>query len=110
MSGGLYNDPPAHSCRPYSIERGDNHREKFLSLAIPVFSPKIQAGYKVQPLSSFLKQPAPPAPPVINYIKANAEIAKAQFWQLLDFALQYSPAEPEEPRPLSVVFLRVAAL
>jgi hypothetical protein len=75
------------------------------------FSPlKIQAGYKVQPLSSFLKQPAPPAPPVINYIKANAEIAKAQFWQLLDFALQYSPAEPEEPRPLSVVFLRVAAL
>ncbi|MGC1362643.1 MAG: DUF1254 domain-containing protein [Silvibacterium sp.] len=57
---------------------------------------KIQAGYKVQPLSAFLKQPAPPAPPTINYIKANAEIAKKEFWQILDFALQYSPAGPEE--------------
>jgi hypothetical protein len=57
---------------------------------------KIQAGYKVQPLSGFLKQPAPPAPPAINYLKANAEIAKTQFWQVLDFALQYVPASPEE--------------
>jgi hypothetical protein len=57
---------------------------------------KIQAGYKVQPLSSFLKQPAPPAPPAINYPKADAEIAKKEFWELLDFALQYSPAGPEE--------------
>jgi hypothetical protein len=57
---------------------------------------KIQAGYKVQPLSSFLKQPAPPAPPAINYLKADAEIAKKEFWEILDFALQYSPAGPEE--------------
>ena len=57
---------------------------------------KIQAGYKVQPLSAFLKQPAPPPPPAINYLKADAEIAKKEFWQLLDFALQYSPAGPEE--------------
>ncbi len=57
---------------------------------------KIQAGYKVQPLSSFLKQPAPPAPPTINYLKADAEIAKKDFWEVLDFALQYSPAGPEE--------------
>jgi hypothetical protein len=57
---------------------------------------KIQSGYKVQPLSSFLKQPAPPAAPAINYMPANAEIAKKQFWQVLDFALQYSPAGPEE--------------
>ena len=55
---------------------------------------KIQAGYKVQPLSAFLKQPAPPAPPAINYLKADAEIAKKEFWQVLDFALQYSPAGP----------------
>ena len=57
---------------------------------------KIQAGYKVQPLSAFLNQPAPPAPPAINYLKADAEIAKKEFWEILDFALQYSPAGPEE--------------
>jgi hypothetical protein len=57
---------------------------------------KVQLGYKVQPLSSFLKQSAPPPPPAINYMKADAAIAKTQFWQILDFALQYSPAGPEE--------------
>ena len=57
---------------------------------------KIQAGYKVQPLSAFLKQPAPPAQPAIKYLKADAEIAKKEFWEILDFALQYSPAGPEE--------------
>jgi hypothetical protein len=57
---------------------------------------KIQAGYKVQPLSSFLKQAPPPAPPAIDYMKADAEIAKKEFWEVLDFALQYSPAGPEE--------------
>ena len=57
---------------------------------------KIQAGYKVQPLSAYLKRPAPSAAPAINYLKANAEIAKAQFWQVLDFALQNIPPSPEE--------------
>ena len=57
---------------------------------------KIQAGYKVQPLSAFLNRPAPPAPPAINYLKTNAEIAKKEFWEVLDFALQYFPAGPEE--------------
>jgi hypothetical protein len=57
---------------------------------------KIQAGYKVQPLSAYLKQPAPPAPPAINYMKSNSEIAKSQFWEVLDFALQYIPPSPDE--------------
>ena len=57
---------------------------------------KIQAGYKVQPLSKYLKQSAPAAAPTVQYFKANAEIAKTQFWQVLDFALQYIPASPEE--------------
>ncbi len=57
---------------------------------------KIQAGYKVQPLSAFLKQPAPAAAPAIQYMKADAEIAKKDFWQVLDFALQYIPPSPEE--------------
>jgi hypothetical protein len=57
---------------------------------------KIQAGYKVQSLSAYLKKPAPSALPAINYMKADAEIAKKQFWQVLDFALQYIPPSPEE--------------
>jgi len=57
---------------------------------------RIQAGYTVQPLSAYLKQPAPAAAPAINFRKANAEIAKAEFFGLLDYALQYIPPSPEE--------------
>jgi hypothetical protein len=57
---------------------------------------KIQAGYKVQSLSAYLKKPAPSALPAINYMKADAEIAEKQLWQVLDFALQYIPPSPEE--------------
>ncbi len=57
---------------------------------------RIQAGYKVRPLSAYLKQPAPPAPPTINFMKSNAEIVKTQFWDVLDFALQFIPPSPEE--------------
>jgi hypothetical protein len=57
---------------------------------------KTQAGYKVQPLSSYAKTPAPAAAPEINYMKVDADIAKAQFWQVLDFALQNIPPSPEE--------------
>src|SRR5437667_10487471 len=32
---------------------------------------KVQAGYKVQPLSAFLKQPAPPAAPKIDFVQAS---------------------------------------
>jgi hypothetical protein len=57
---------------------------------------KVQAGYKAQPLSAYLKQPAPAAPPAVQWMKANAEIAKTNFFEILDFALQYIPAGPEE--------------
>jgi len=57
---------------------------------------KIQSGYKVQPLSTFLKQPAPPAAPAIDFPKANAELVKQNFFSYLDFALQFAPAGPEE--------------
>jgi hypothetical protein len=30
---------------------------------------QIQAGYQVQPLSAFLNQPPPPAPPPIEFVK-----------------------------------------
>ncbi len=57
---------------------------------------KVQAGYKVQPLSAYLKQPAPPAAPAIEFPKADAELVKKNFFEYLDFALQFAPAGPEE--------------
>jgi hypothetical protein len=57
---------------------------------------KIQAGYKAQPLSAFLKQPAPPAAPVINFPKIDKDLAKTNFFEYLDFALQFAPPGPEE--------------
>jgi hypothetical protein len=57
---------------------------------------KIQAGYKVQPLSAFLKQPAPPAAPAINFPKINKEMVKTGFFEYLAFALQFAPPGPEE--------------
>jgi hypothetical protein len=57
---------------------------------------KVQAGYKVQPLSAFLKQPAPPAPPGIDFPKIDKDLVKTNFFEYLDFALQFSPPGPEE--------------
>lgn len=57
---------------------------------------KVQDGYKIQPLSAYLKQAAPPSPPPVEFPKANAEIAKARFFELLEFVLKFAPAGPEE--------------
>ena len=76
---------------------------------------KVQVGYKVEPLSAFLKQPAPPAAPTPDWptlgkdvIKAHHDVLDAihklenkvfvesNFFDYLDFALQFAPAGPEE--------------
>ena len=57
---------------------------------------KIQAGYKVRPLSAFLNQPSPPAAPVIDFPKCSKNLAKENFFEFLDFVLQFAPAGPEE--------------
>src|SRR3954468_1306160 len=57
---------------------------------------KIQAGYKVQPLSAYLKQPAPPSAPTVNFPTINKEMVKTNYFDYLDFALQYAPPGPEE--------------
>ena len=57
---------------------------------------KIQNGYKTQPLSAFLKQPAPSAAPAINFPKIDKELAKTGFFEYLAFQLQFAPAGPEE--------------
>ncbi len=57
---------------------------------------KVQSGYKVQPLSAFLGKPAPAAAPVINFPPINKELAKENFFEYLDFALQFAPPGSEE--------------
>jgi len=57
---------------------------------------KIQSKYKVQPLSAYLNQPAPPAPPGVDWPKIDKELVKTNFFEYLDFALQFAPAGPEE--------------
>jgi hypothetical protein len=56
---------------------------------------KVQAGYKVQPLSAFLKQPAPPAAPTINFLPATTAGIKEHFFEYLDAALQFVPSAPD---------------
>jgi hypothetical protein len=57
---------------------------------------KVQAGYKGQPLSAYLKQPAPPAVPAIDFPKIDKEMVKTNFFEYLDFALQFAPAQENE--------------
>jgi hypothetical protein len=56
----------------------------------------VQAGYKAQPLSAFLKQPAPPAAPKIDFVPANSAGIKANFYEYLDAALQFVPPSAED--------------
>ncbi|MFM2198121.1 MAG: hypothetical protein RLZZ505_1553 [Verrucomicrobiota bacterium] len=57
---------------------------------------KVQDGYQVRPLSAFLKQPAPPAAPAIDFPVSNAQLAKANFFGLMEFVMGFSPSGPEE--------------
>ena len=57
---------------------------------------KVQAGYKVQPLSEFLNQPAPPAAQKIDFLTATTAGIKDNFYEYLDAALQYVPVTPED--------------
>jgi hypothetical protein len=57
---------------------------------------KVQAGYMAQPLSAFLKQPAPPAAPQIDFVPANTAGIKSNFFEYLDAALQFVPATPAD--------------
>jgi hypothetical protein len=60
---------------------------------------KVQAGYKVQPLSAFLGRPAPTAAPAIDFIKPLTpaeEKTSPQFFNILNFVLQFCPTVPSE--------------
>jgi hypothetical protein len=82
------------------------HSTTALSLAVyrtQLFHPsdmpnvvKVQAGYKMQPLSAYLHQSAPAAAPAIDFPKIDKDMIKTNFFAYLDFALQFAPAGPEE--------------
>ncbi|HEY1544181.1 MAG TPA: DUF1254 domain-containing protein [Xanthobacteraceae bacterium] len=57
---------------------------------------KVQAGYKAQTLSAYLKQPPPSPAPAIDFPKIDKELAKTNFFDYLDFALQFAPAQESE--------------
>jgi hypothetical protein len=65
---------------------------------------KVQAGYKAQPLSAFLGQPAPKAAPAIDFIKPltpAAQKTSPEFFDILNFALQFCPTDPSEKELMS---------
>ena len=56
---------------------------------------KVQSGYKAQPLSTYLNQPAPPAAPKVDFVPATTKGIKDNFYEYLDAALQFVPETPE---------------
>jgi hypothetical protein len=78
----------------------------FTAIRTQLFNPndmpnveKIQSSYKAQPLSAFLKQPAPPAAPKIDFLPATTAGIKHNFFQYLDAALQFVPETPRDKAP-----------
>jgi hypothetical protein len=57
---------------------------------------KVQAGYGVRTLSSYLGQPPPPTPAKIDFPEIDEKLIKTNFFEYLDFALQFAPPGPEE--------------
>lgn len=52
---------------------------------------KIQAGYRAEPLSKFLKKPSPPSPPEVNWPKIDKQMAEKDPFGYLNFVLQFCP-------------------
>lgn len=60
---------------------------------------KIQAGYKVEPLSAFLGQPAAAKAPAIEFAEPlgrDEQKTSPKFFDLLNFVLQFCPVNPTE--------------
>ncbi len=60
---------------------------------------RVQAAYKVQPLSAFLGLPAPKAAPAIRFIKPltpEAQRTSLGFFNILNFVLQFASTHPSE--------------
>ena len=62
---------------------------------------KVQAGYRVQPLSEFLGQPSPRSAPAIEFIKpltAEEQRTSVEFFNILNFILQFCPTDTSETK------------
>ncbi|RUT99987.1 DUF1254 domain-containing protein [Mesorhizobium sp. USDA-HM6] len=62
---------------------------------------KVQGGYKAEPLSAFLGQPAPAAVPAIDFIKPlvpDQQKTSPEFFNILNFVLQFCPTDPSETK------------
>jgi len=60
---------------------------------------KVQAGYKVEPLSAFLGKPAPAAPAAVNFIKpltAEQERTSLESFNIMSFVLGFCPTNKAE--------------
>src|ERR1700733_3884301 len=60
---------------------------------------KVQAGFKAQPLSSFLGKPAPKSAPAIDFIQpltVETQKTSLEFFNILNFVLRYCPTDPSE--------------
>src|SRR6195256_1983694 len=88
--------PDWNGATPPGIKKGFRSTTQFSAIAYrtQLFGPddidnvkKVQAGYKVQPLSAYLKQPAPPAAAKVDFPKIDKEMVKKNFFEYLDFSL-----------------------
>jgi hypothetical protein len=70
---------------------------------------KIQADYKVQTLSAFLKKPAPTVAPEIKWPQVDKKLAKTDPFAYLNFVLQFCPTEgpAEVEKPLRARFAQI---
>jgi hypothetical protein len=60
---------------------------------------EVQAGYQVTPLSVFLNQPPPAPARAIDFVPPltpDQQKTSPQFFEILDFAMRYAPALPDE--------------
>lgn len=60
---------------------------------------KVQAGYKVQPLSEFLGQAAPKSVPAIEFMRPltpGSQRTSPEVFAILNFMLQFCPTDPSE--------------
>ncbi len=70
---------------------------------------KVQAGYKVQPLSAFLGRPAPKPASAVQWVKplpATEQRTSLEFFNTLRFVMEFCPVHPSE-RELRVRFAKI---
>ena len=70
---------------------------------------RVQAGYKTQPLSAFLKQPGPAAAPKIDWPNIDKKLAATDPFAYLNFVLQFCPSvgPAEVEKPLRARFAKI---